>query len=82
MEAERRIGYHELFKKVTKIEHHIIGDLGIPGLCERVRILESFILEFKAFNKAIIRTIIGATVTLVIAVLTPVIINFFHIKMP
>lgn len=70
---ERRYDYPDILKRLNNIEEIIIGN-GEPGLKERVRSIERYIVELKEFHQQIRKVIIGATGTIVSSIIIAIII--------
>lgn len=80
--VEKRKDYPEILKKldyvcgkVESIDKDFRGN-GEPGIKERLRNVENFVLEFKSFHKQIQKTIIGSAGTIVTSIIIAMLIYF------
>ena len=72
---ERRQDYPDILERIKNIENSVSGN-GEPGLKERMNNVEKFVIELKDFHKAIIKTLIGCTGTIVSSIIIAMIIYF------
>lgn len=70
----------KLCDKINSIDDIICGSEGEPGLTERMRKVENFMIGLTDFHKDIRRVIIGSAGTIVTSIIIAMFVYFINIR--